>query len=117
MIQGQGEGSAPPVTFIAECIDSVAPKQHLILAAHAAGIPIISSMGAGGRMDPSRVRVVDISQTYNGEDVHHHDEGGLSISALAQILCQNQVWQTDEVARPLLQDVNFCCIQKSLRAQ
>lgn len=30
-----------------------------------AGVPTISSMGAGGRLDPSRVRLADISETYN----------------------------------------------------
>lgn len=51
--------------YVIDCIDSVAPKQALLLAGHAAGVPTISSMGAGGRMDPSRVRLADISQTYN----------------------------------------------------
>jgi hypothetical protein len=38
----------------------------LLLACVAcAGVPTISSMGAGGRLDPSRVRLADISETYN----------------------------------------------------
>jgi hypothetical protein len=35
------------------CFPALQPKVMLIAAAHAAGVPVISSMGAGGRMDPS----------------------------------------------------------------
>jgi hypothetical protein len=51
--------------YVIDCIDSVAPKQALLLAGHAAGAQVVSSMGAGGRLDPSRVRLADISETYN----------------------------------------------------
>lgn len=51
--------------YVIDCIDSVAPKQALLLAGHAAGVHVVSSMGAGGRLDPSRVRLADISATYN----------------------------------------------------
>ena len=48
-----------------DCIDSVAPKKMLIAAACGAGLRVVSSMGAGGRVDPSRVKVVDLSKTFN----------------------------------------------------
>lgn len=51
--------------YVIDCIDSVAPKHALLIAGHAAGCKVVSSMGAGGRLDPSRVRLADISQTYN----------------------------------------------------
>jgi len=51
--------------FIVDAIDSIAPKEDLITAALAAGKRIISSMGAGGKLDPSRVRIADISATHN----------------------------------------------------
>lgn len=43
--------------FLVDCIDSVAPKVHLIAAAVKHGAPIISAMGAGGKVDPARVQV------------------------------------------------------------
>lgn len=52
-------------SYVIDCIDSVAPKVALLLAGHTAGVATISSMGAGGRMDPSRVRLADISETHN----------------------------------------------------
>ncbi len=49
---------------IADCIDSVRAKLHLIGSAHSADVPIISSMGTGNKLDPARFRVTDISKTH-----------------------------------------------------
>ncbi|MBR2342779.1 MAG: tRNA threonylcarbamoyladenosine dehydratase [Clostridia bacterium] len=50
--------------LVLDCIDSVRSKISLIAAAKAAGVPIISSMGAGSKLDPTRFRVADISKTH-----------------------------------------------------
>lgn len=52
-----------PFSFVVDAIDSLSPKVFLMRAAYSRRIPIISSMGAGAKMDPSRVRVADISKT------------------------------------------------------
>lgn len=41
--------------FVADCIDTVAPKVALLRSCLQAKVPVISSMGAGGRTDPTRV--------------------------------------------------------------
>ena len=47
--------SPPPPSFVVvECIDSVRPKVELLAACVRAGVPVVSSMGAGGRLDPTR---------------------------------------------------------------
>lgn len=51
--------------YILDCIDSVTPKLCLIKAAKRRKIKLISSMGAGGKTDPSKVMVRDISKTQN----------------------------------------------------
>lgn len=51
--------------YVLDCIDSVTPKITLIKAARRRKIKIISAMGAGGKMDPSKVMVRDISKTKN----------------------------------------------------
>ncbi|AQX08714.1 tRNA threonylcarbamoyladenosine dehydratase [Elizabethkingia ursingii] len=51
--------------YILDCIDSVSPKLALIKAAKRNKIKIISCMGAGGKLDPSKVMVRDISKTRN----------------------------------------------------
>jgi len=49
--------------YIIDAIDSVSPKIYLILAAKRNKVKIISAMGAGGKMDPSKIKVSDISKT------------------------------------------------------
>jgi tRNA threonylcarbamoyladenosine dehydratase len=51
--------------YVFDCIDSVQPKQYLIVNCKQKGVRIISSMGAGGRIDPSKVKIDDISKTFN----------------------------------------------------
>lgn len=51
--------------YILDCIDSVTPKLTLVIAARRRKIKIVSSMGAGGKTDPSKVMVRDISKTHN----------------------------------------------------
>jgi len=51
--------------YVLDCIDSVTPKLNLILSAKRNRVKIISSMGAGGKMLASKVRVTDISNTIN----------------------------------------------------
>jgi tRNA threonylcarbamoyladenosine dehydratase len=51
--------------YVFDCIDSMQPKQHVIVACRKKEVRVISSMGAGGRLDPSKVQVADISETYN----------------------------------------------------
>lgn len=50
-------------TYVIDAIDSISPKLYLLQTAYYNNQRIISSMGAGGKMDPTRIRVVDISQT------------------------------------------------------
>ena len=49
--------------LIIDAIDTLSPKIALIQYAMARGIPLVSSMGAGAKIDATAVRVADISQT------------------------------------------------------
>lgn len=51
--------------YIADCIDSFTPKITFLQAAIQRKVPVVSSMGAGGKLDPTQMQVVDISKTYN----------------------------------------------------
>lgn len=51
--------------YILDCIDSVTPKITLIKMAKRKRVKIVSCMGAGGKIDPAKVMVRDISKTYN----------------------------------------------------
>ncbi len=50
--------------FMIDAIDSLTPKVEFLLEARRRKIPLVSSMGAGGRMDPSLITVADISKTH-----------------------------------------------------
>ncbi len=49
--------------YVVDAIDSVSSKLLLIENARAAGVPIISAMGCGNKLDPARFRVADIYET------------------------------------------------------
>lgn len=49
--------------YIVDAIDNVTAKIDLICRAKAAGVPIISSMGTGNKLDPGRFRITDIEKT------------------------------------------------------
>ncbi|MBI2723181.1 MAG: tRNA threonylcarbamoyladenosine dehydratase [Bacteroidetes bacterium] len=50
-------------TYVIDAIDSISPKLYLLQTAYYNNQRIISSMGAGGKMDPTKIQVVDISKT------------------------------------------------------
>lgn len=51
--------------YVVDAIDTLSPKVFLITEAVQRKLPIISSMGAGGKMDPSKIMVADLSKSYN----------------------------------------------------
>ena len=55
--------SAMDFDYVMDCIDSVTPKLTLLITAHKKGLPIISSMGAGGKIDPTKIRTADLFDT------------------------------------------------------
>ena len=58
--------------FVIDAIDQFTAKCHLIATCKARNIPLVSSMGAAGRMDPTRVQMTDLNRT-------HHDKMALNV--------------------------------------
>jgi tRNA A37 threonylcarbamoyladenosine dehydratase len=52
-----------PYSFVLDCIDSVTPKLSIIKRCKQNKLKFISSMGAGGKMNPDLIKIVDISET------------------------------------------------------
>lgn len=50
--------------YVVDAIDHITSKLHLIRSCRQKGLPIISSMGAAAKLDPTRIRVADISETH-----------------------------------------------------
>lgn len=51
--------------YIIDAIDSITPKLSFIKMAYERKLPMVSSMGAGGKMDPTKIQVADISKSFN----------------------------------------------------
>lgn len=55
---------APDLDYVVDAIDTVTSKVDLILRCLKLGVPIISSMGTGNKLDPLRFQLADISKTH-----------------------------------------------------
>ena len=52
-----------PYDYVIDAIDTLAPKVYLLHQAVERNIPIASSMGSGGKLDPTQVKIDDISKS------------------------------------------------------
>lgn len=50
-------------SYVVDAVDTVTAKIQLVMEAEEAGVPIISSMGAGNKLDPTAFQVADIYKT------------------------------------------------------
>ena len=50
--------------FVVDAIDTLSPKTYLIKACIENSIPLVSSMGAAARLDPTKVEICDISKSH-----------------------------------------------------
>lgn len=55
--------NAADFDYVVDAIDSLTPKLYLLVAARQRGLRLVSSMGAGGKLDPTKIKVADLSQT------------------------------------------------------
>ena len=58
-----GEFDFSVYDYVVDAIDTVSGKIELVLRAQEAGVPIISSMGTGNKLDPTRFEIADIFST------------------------------------------------------
>lgn len=49
--------------YVVDAVDTVTAKIEIIMRAQAANVPVISAMGAGNKLDPTRFKVMDIYKT------------------------------------------------------
>ncbi|MDE7299099.1 MAG: tRNA threonylcarbamoyladenosine dehydratase [Lachnospiraceae bacterium] len=61
--ENAGEFPFEKYDYIVDAVDTVTAKLELVLRAQAAGRPIISCMGTGNKLDPTRLRAADIYET------------------------------------------------------
>lgn len=83
--------------YVVDCIDTVSAKLELICRCAALDIPIISAMGTGNKLDPSALRVSDISKT-SGCPLARVMRKELRKRGIEHL---DVVWSTEEPCRPL----------------
>lgn len=49
--------------YVVDAVDTVTAKLEIIFCAKEAGVPVISAMGAGNKLDPTRFEIADIAET------------------------------------------------------
>jgi len=54
-----------PFDYVVDAIDTLSPKVFLVYHALQLGLKVVSSMGAGGKTDPSKIELTDISKSHN----------------------------------------------------
>lgn len=54
---------APGFDYVLDCIDHITAKLHLLQNCYERGLPIIASMGAANKLDPTQLEVADLSKT------------------------------------------------------
>jgi tRNA A37 threonylcarbamoyladenosine dehydratase len=52
------------IDFVIDAIDNMTAKAHLIATCIRRGLPLVSSMGAAARLDPTRIRTADLVETH-----------------------------------------------------
>lgn len=57
--------SGHKIDFLVDAIDTLAPKLALINYCVSNGIPLVSSMGSGAKYDLTKVRIADVSKSFN----------------------------------------------------
>ena len=91
-------------SYVVDAIDTVTGKIELVMRAQAAGVPIMSSMGAGNKLDPTKFEVTDIYKT--------------SVCPLAKVMRKElkarrvkklKVVYSKEVARKPIDDMSMSC--------
>ena len=92
------------IDYIIDAIDTVSAKLDLVVKAQAAGIPVISAMGAGNKLDPTRFEVADIYKTVNcplakvmRKELRRRGVPGLKV-----------VYSQEEPRKPLEEESNSC---------
>jgi tRNA A37 threonylcarbamoyladenosine dehydratase len=90
--------------YAVDCIDTLSPKVYFIKACIDRKIPIVSSLGAGGKLDPSQVLISDISKTYECNLAKYvrkklHAQGiqkGLTVVFSPEKVDQSRVFETEK---------------------
>lgn len=90
--------------YVVDAVDTVTAKIQIIMQAQKSGVPVISCMGAGNKMDPTALRVADIYKT-SVDPLAKVMRRELKKRGVKKLKC---VYSTEEPVRPL-EDMSISC--------
>lgn len=101
----------PQPDLIIDCIDNITAKMHLVAECLERNIPLVTSLGASARLDPTRIRILPLSSTHSdplGRALRklirrHH---GITNTQLAQAVA---VFSDEPVRKPLTHEDEVIC--------
>jgi tRNA A37 threonylcarbamoyladenosine dehydratase len=56
--------------YVVDAIDTLTPKVHLLAESVKHNFPVVSSMGSGGRLNPEKIEIADISESHHCRFAH-----------------------------------------------
>lgn len=59
-----------PFDYVVDAIDTLTPKVHLLAESVKRNLKIVSSMGSGGRLNPEKIEIADISESHHCKFAH-----------------------------------------------
>jgi tRNA A37 threonylcarbamoyladenosine dehydratase len=59
-----------PYDYVVDAIDTLTPKVHLLAGSVKSGRKVVSSMGSGGRLNPEKIEIADISESHHCKFAH-----------------------------------------------
>lgn len=95
--------------YVADAIDTVTGKIEIIMRAKKAGVPVISSMGTGNKLDPTRFEVADIYSTSVCPlaRVMRRELRARGVDALKVVYSREESVKTDRGEKPVTASVAF----------
>jgi tRNA threonylcarbamoyladenosine dehydratase len=101
----------PRPDVVIDCIDNVTAKMHLVATCVAENIPVVSTLGAGARLDPTCIRVLPLTESHTdplGRALRKHirRKHNVTEKQLAKVIA---VFSDEEVRRPITDHGGVVC--------
>ncbi|MFA5343581.1 MAG: tRNA threonylcarbamoyladenosine dehydratase [Kiritimatiellia bacterium] len=101
----------PRPDVVIDCIDNVTAKMHLVAGCIEQDIPIVTALGAGAKLDPTRIRIVPLTETHTdplGRALRKYIRRKHAVTApqLAKVVA---VFSDEPVMLPITDDGGVVC--------
>jgi tRNA threonylcarbamoyladenosine dehydratase len=101
----------PRPDLVIDCIDNITAKMHLLASCISLSLPVITTLGAGAKLDPTRIRVIRLSESHTdplGRALRKHirRKHDVGDKELEQVMA---VFSDENVIKPHFEDGGIRC--------